>query len=147
MTTEVDLLNTIHEYADMGLSGLNQVIPLSSDPSFTRELQHQKSDYEAALQKSEALLEERHIPRGKEAGPVAKMMSTVMTRAKNLADPSTSKLAEMVFQGSNMGITELTKGINDYHGEVNRPLSSRQVKKEKLRHEGLVPVSKGSQAL
>lgn len=31
MTTEVDLLNTIHEYADMGLSGLNQVIPLSSD--------------------------------------------------------------------------------------------------------------------
>lgn len=53
MTTEVDLLNTIHEYADMGLSGLNQVIPLSSDPSFTRELQHQKSDYEAALQKSE----------------------------------------------------------------------------------------------
>ena len=30
---------------------------------------------------------------------------------------------------------------------MNRPLSSRQVKKEKLRHEGLVPVSKGSQAL
>lgn len=32
-------------------------------------------------------------------------------------------------------------------GAMNRPLSSRQVKKEKLRHEGLVPVSKGSQAL
>ena len=31
--------------------------------------------------------------------------------------------------------------------ELNRPLSSRQVKKEKLRHEGLVPVSNGSQAL
>ena len=30
---------------------------------------------------------------------------------------------------------------------MNRPLSSRQMKKEKLRHEGLVPVSKGSQAL
>ena len=30
---------------------------------------------------------------------------------------------------------------------LNRPLSSRQVKKEKLRHEGLVPVSKGSQTL
>lgn len=30
---------------------------------------------------------------------------------------------------------------------VNRPLSSRQVKKERLRHEGLVPVSKGSQTL
>ena len=31
--------------------------------------------------------------------------------------------------------------------QMNRPLSSRQVKKEKLRHEGLVPVSKGSQTL
>ena len=31
--------------------------------------------------------------------------------------------------------------------KMNRPLSSRQMKKEKLRHEGLVPVSKGSQAL
>ena len=30
---------------------------------------------------------------------------------------------------------------------LNRPLSSRQVKKDKLRHKGLVPVSKGSQAL
>ena len=31
--------------------------------------------------------------------------------------------------------------------DLNRPLSSRQVKKEKLRHKGLVPVSKGSQTL
>ena len=30
---------------------------------------------------------------------------------------------------------------------MNRPLSSRQVKKEKLRHKGLVSVSKGSQTL
>ena len=30
---------------------------------------------------------------------------------------------------------------------LNRPLSSRQVKKEKLCHEGLVPVSNGSQTL
>lgn len=37
--------------------------------------------------------------------------------------------------------------IGYYQARLNRPLSSRQMKKEKLRHEGLVPVSKGSQAL
>lgn len=37
--------------------------------------------------------------------------------------------------------------VSDRRCPVNRPLSSRQMKKEKLRHEGLVPVSKGSQAL
>ena len=31
--------------------------------------------------------------------------------------------------------------------KLNRPLSSRQMKKRKLGHEGLVPESKGSQAL
>ena len=31
--------------------------------------------------------------------------------------------------------------------QLNRPLSSRQMKKRKLGHEGLVPESKGSQAL
>jgi len=30
---------------------------------------------------------------------------------------------------------------------LNRPLSSRQEKKEKLRQEGLVPISNGSQTL
>ncbi len=35
----------------------------------------------------------------------------------------------------------------DFTDEVNRPLSSRQMKKRKLGHEGLVPESKGSQAL
>ena len=38
----------------------------------------------------------------------------------------------MVFQGSNMGITELTKGINDYHGEDKAVLSfaEKQLKQE-----------------
>lgn len=31
--------------------------------------------------------------------------------------------------------------------QMNRPLSNRQMKKRKLGHEGLVPESKGSQAL
>lgn len=34
-----------------------------------------------------------------------------------------------------------------YLYKLNRPLSSRQMKKRKLGHEGLVPESKGSQAL
>lgn len=42
---------------------------------------------------------------------------------------------------------DLDNCVSDSGYYMNCPLSSRQVKKEKLRHEGLVPVSKGSQAL
>ena len=67
---------------------------------------------------------------------------------------SKAKFWQMIGRG-----TRLCKGlscIDQIDGEytdkrrfliLNCPLSSRQVKKEKLRHEGLVPVSKGSQAL
>lgn len=132
MTTEIDLLNAVHENADMGILGLNHVIPMSTDPALTQELKSQKSDYEQALQKSEELLRERHIHHGKEVGTMTKMMSGVMTKAKNLVDPSNSKLAEMIFQGNNMGITELTRGINDYQGEDKDVLNfvQKQLKQE-----------------
>ena len=98
MTTEVDLLNTIHEYADMGSSGAeSQVIPLSSDPSplHQRAPASEKRLRRLGFREAEALLEERHIPRGKEARTCGqrRQHQIVMTRAKNLADPSTSKLA------------------------------------------------------
>lgn len=48
------------------------------------------------------------------------------------------------FNGKGVAVEEPKKRRSR---RMNRPLSSRQVKKEKLRHEGLVPVSKGSQAL
>ena len=47
-----------------------------------------------------------------------------------------------------MQIMGTVKSKNEHGGILlNRPLSSRQVKKEKLRHKGLVSVSKGSQTL
>lgn len=132
MTTEIDMLNSIHENADMGLNGLSHILSMSTDPALTKELKNQKSDYEEALQKSEEMLRARHVYHGKEVGTMAKMMSGIMAKAKNLADPSTSKLAEMIFQGNNMGVTELTRQLNDYRGEDKEVLdfAKEQLKRE-----------------
>ena len=49
------------------------------------------------------------------------------------------------------GVTSFCRRVNKKRRSeisyLNRPLSSRQMKKRKLGHEGLVPESKGSQAL
>ena len=132
MITEVDLLNTIHENADMGQDSLSCILQMSTDPQFTREIRKQKAEYEEALEKSEAMLRERNVTRGKEVGAMSKMMGNAMAKMKNMADPSTSKLAEMVFQGNNMGITNLTKTLNDYTGDDRevRSFAERQLRQE-----------------
>ena len=53
------------------------------------------------------------------------------------------RIAEKIYAGQDGAAA----GMKAAAQIMNRPLSSRQVKKEKLRHEGLVPVSKGSQTL
>ena len=132
MITEIDLLNTIHENADMGQDSLDNILPLSADEAFKRELKTQRAEYAAALQKSEEMLRARNVHRGKEVGAVSKMMRNVMMKMKNMADPSTSKLAEMVFQGNNMGITTLTRQLNDYTGEDKevKSFAEKQLQKE-----------------
>ena len=66
------------------------------------------------------------------SGCLSKMMGNAMMKMKNMVDSSTSKLAEMVFQGSNMGITTLTKQINDYTGEDQevKDFAEKQLHKE-----------------
>lgn len=139
MITEVELLNTIHENADMGQDSLSYILPMSTDPAFTREIRRQKAEYEEALQKSEAMLRERNITKGKEVSAMSKMMGNAMAKMKNMADPSTSKLAEMVFQGSNMGITTLTKQLNDYAGDDKevRSFAEKQLHREEKNAESI----------
>lgn len=132
MITEIDLLNTIHKNADMGQDSLNNVIGMSTDPAFTTELRKQRDEYITALAKSEEMLRVRCVNKGDEVGAMSKMMGNVMMKMKNVADPSTSKLAEMVFQGNNMGITTLTKQLNEYTGndaEV-KSFAEKQLQKE-----------------
>lgn len=139
MITDIELLNSIHENADMGCDSLSHILTMSTDPEFTREIRKQKSEYEDALKKSEEMLKERQVFHGKETGAMAKMMSSVMVKMKNMADPSTSKLAEMVFQGNNMGVTELTKQLNDYEGRDKEVLSfaEKQLKQEEKHAESM----------
>ena len=123
MVTEIEMLNCIHQNADMAKDSLEHILPMSADSAFTKELEKQKAEYARAYQKSEALLRERNFEQGKDAPAVTKMMSGVMAKLKNLADPSTEELAEMVFQGNNMGISDLSKCINGYQGEDKEVLN------------------------
>lgn len=131
MTQDIELLNQIHQNADMGRDSVRHVIQLSNDSQFLHVLNSQLDEYEEAYDESGEMLRAQGI-QAEDASPMAKAMSRVTSTIKSLVNPTTSKLAEMMIQGNTLGVTELKKQLNAYHGSnptvVN--LAQRQLKTE-----------------
>lgn len=115
MIHEIELLNHIHQNADMGRDSIRHIIKLSNDVEFLHVLNSQLEEYENACGETERLLTDLEA-RIQDASPVAKTMSKITSTMKSMVNPSTSKLAEMMIEGSTMGITNLTRQMNAYGG-------------------------------
>ena len=98
-----------------GRDSIRYIIQLSNDSQFLHALNSQLDEYEEAYDESGRLLRAQGV-QAEDASPVAKAMSRVTSTMKSLVNPSTSKLAEMMIQGNTMGVTELKKQLNAYHG-------------------------------
>lgn len=116
MLQTTELLNHIHQNADMGRDSLKHIMELSQNADFSDAVSGQLQEYENAYQTSGRMLKDMHAEI-EEARPMSKAMANMVSRMKSMADPSTSKLAEMVIEGSTMGITKLTKQLHDYAGD------------------------------
>ena len=108
---DIELLQYVHETAEMGIEGLNSLDGQVRDDSLRRVLSQQGAEYRQIADQAERLLrslgEEPRDP-----GLLAKVSAEV----KTLADPSASNIAEMVIQGNTMGATKSTRHLGDYAG-------------------------------
>lgn len=116
MIHEIELLNLIHQNADMGRDSIKHIIKLSNDVEFLHALNSQLEEYEQTYDTTGRLLQKLNA-QPEDASPVAKTMAHISSTMKSLVTPSTSKLAETVIEGSTMGVTNLTKQINSYSGD------------------------------
>ena len=112
---DIELLQYVHETAEMGIEGLNSLDGQVRDDSLRRVLSQQGAEYRQIADQAERLLrslgEEPRDP-----GLLAKVSAEVMSTFKTLADPSASNIAEMVIQGNTMGATKSTRHLGDYAG-------------------------------
>ena len=104
---DIELLQYVHETAEMGIEGLNSLDGQVRDDSLRRVLSQQGAEYRQIADQAERLLrslgEEPRDP-----GLLAKVSAEVMSTFKTLADPSASNIAEMV--------TKSTRHLGDYAG-------------------------------
>ncbi len=140
MNANVELLQYICQNTEMGKSAIKQLVGVVEDPEFQRVVESQYREYDEIYDLAHRALEERH-KEAKSVGPMAKISSYIMINVNAIADGSVSSMAEMMMKGSNKGIIEITKHLNDMH-QVDpdvRRLAERLLKFEQNNVEQLKP--------
>ena len=115
MITETELLQYIHETAEMGVEGIADVLDYAEDKQMHDILSTQMREYENLEKDAEKLLR-RYGEDPKDVGVMAKTGARVMSAGKLMTDRSISKIAEMTIEGNTMGITKTIKHLHDYSG-------------------------------
>ena len=115
MYNDSEMLQFICQGTEMGLDSISAVLKQNDDPEMKRVLADQHGEYEKIHEEAKSILR-RMGDAPESVGPIAKASSSLMTAAKTLLDNSPSKIAEMMIQGSTMGVTE---GLKHLHGYQN----------------------------
>ena len=123
MSAAAEMLNFIYQNSQMGVETLNQLIPMIDNEAFKKRIEAQLKEYEQIHEEAKKLLN-RHGYDEKGIGALEKIMAYLMIDMKTLMDKSSSHIAEMLIQGSNMGIIDAVKRINQYEKEAEKEVTA-----------------------
>ncbi|MCD7917707.1 MAG: hypothetical protein LUF84_04505 [Clostridiales bacterium] len=105
------VLQEVYKGAAMGAAAIDRLLPLVKNARFRSDLQTQRKQYDGAQQRAEELMKPlakcpQELSKGERA------MLCACLGVKTLCNRETSHLAQLMIQGSNMGVLNLTKLLN-----------------------------------
>lgn len=107
-TQEKDLLCQIYRNAEMGRDGLYYVIRRTEDTAFRKAVETQWMEYQTIMDEAEEKLRQQGAaPTGN--SPISRAMVRMTAACKANRDNSPSALADMLIQGSSMGVTKILR--------------------------------------
>ena len=121
MDHDQQFLSFIHKNAAMGVSAIPQVLSLPQSRAMGQALNSQLQEYRTIAAQSQAYAR-KHGARLHTPGLAVRDMSGAMLKARTAADHTTSKLAQLMIQGSTMGTVEMTRRIHQYTGKADPEL-------------------------
>lgn len=115
MINDMTMLNFIRQNTQMGRQGILDVLPKveNENSAFTGVLNRQRREYESIYAEADTMLRELGGQR-ENISAMSKISSQMMTTMKTMADSSVSHIADMMIQGSSMGVTKIIQHKNDY---------------------------------
>lgn len=116
----INALDEIHKGSCMGVDALNFVIDKTETKEFKGVLEVEKKKYEKIKKQIEKLYSKYSDKEPHATSLMNKAMTWYGIEMKTIAENSSSKLAELLIQGTNMGIVEGRKILN--HKDIDKPV-------------------------
>ena len=105
------ILNELNKGIKMGMDSISNVSEKVQDDRFKQDLKYQYDEYNKILNEVNNELT-NYDDFTKELNPMQKAMGWMGVELNTISDKSNSKIAEMMIQGTNMGIIEGVKLLN-----------------------------------
>ena len=101
-----EVLAEIYRNCQLALQSISDVLPETEDKELKREIEAQHEGYEKICGKASVIAKNKNIEL-KEPNPMKKMMMWGSIKMNTLTDGSRQHIADMMIQGTVMGITSL----------------------------------------
>lgn len=112
-TKEAEMLEQLYKNVKMGSDSIIKLMNKVSDGRFKTDLTDQLNGYESFAAKAKERLKEIGES-AKEENPVIRLWASIGIAMNTIADSTDSHIAQMVAEGSTMGITDGIKLLRDY---------------------------------
>ena len=114
MEGNIEFLNYIYQNAEMGKTTISQLIDIAEDQSFKQCLQSQFREYNQIFDMADNKIKQFQ-EKSKGLGTMTKLKTYIMININTIKDKTASHIAEMMIQGSSMGIVDITKKLKEYN--------------------------------
>ena len=110
---DIVVLNSIYRNAQTGYQAISDILPKTDNAGFRSDLKTQEGQYKAIVNEASSRLAGLGTE-PESVSSIKKASMKVMAEMNTMMNNDTTHLAEMMIQGSNMGITNMTKVLNGY---------------------------------
>ena len=110
-----EILAEIYRNCQLALTSIADIMPAIEDESLKAEIMRQHEEYEKISARAAVIAKNKGLEI-KEPNPIKKAMMWSSIKMSTLMDNSTPHIAEMMIQGTVMGITSLKTSLSDSEG-------------------------------
>ena len=108
----LNILDEVNKGATMGMNAISYVSEKAKDENFKHVLDVEFNKYQKISDRVNSLYNNYSYKNPHETGTMTKMMTWYGIQMKTITDSTTSKLSELLMQGTNMGIIEGRRLLN-----------------------------------
>ena len=111
-----EILAEVHRNCQLALESITDILPESEDTAVREELLREHEEYEKMCSRAAILAKDKNIEL-KNPGPIKKAMMWSSIKMSTMTDNSRAHIAEMMAQGTVMGITAIKSSLADMSDE------------------------------